>query len=111
MELFYIVHLVVPQFNRLLINTLIFQTPQERANLRCFYSNSDSDWLRLGPMKIQINSHDPAHAVIKDFFYERECDETTKFLGPHLNFPPGRMNPKAKKNDWTMKKFVSYVRY
>ena len=62
-------------------------------------------------MKIQINSHDPAHAVIKEFFYERECDETTKFLGPHLNFPPGRMNPKAKKNDWTMKKFVSFDRY
>jgi len=79
------------------------RTPLERANLRCFYSNSDSEWLRLGPMKIQINSHDPAHAVIRDFFYERECDETTKFLGPHLNFPPGRMNPRSKVNDWTMK--------
>ena len=55
-------------------------------------------------MKIQINSHDPAHAVIRDFFYERECDATTKFLGPHLNFPPGRMNPRSKVNDWTMKK-------
>ena len=59
-------------------------------------------------MKIQINSYDPAHAVIKDFLYEHECDDTTKFLGPILDFPPGKMNTRAKKNDWTMKKFVSF---
>ena len=59
-------------------------------------------------MKIQINSHDPVHAVIKEFFYDEECDETIKYLGPQLSFPPGRMNRGSKRNDWTMKKFVWY---
>ena len=83
---------------------IYLQTPQERANLRCFYGHSASEWLRLGPMKIQINSHDPAHAVIKDLMSDRECDGMTEFLTPLLNFPPGKMNRKAKSNDWTMKK-------
>ena len=55
-------------------------------------------------MKIQINSHDPAHVVIKDLMSDRECDGMTEFLTPMLNFPPGKMNRKAKSNDWTMKK-------
>jgi len=79
------------------------RTPKERSTLRCFYSKSSSEWLRLGPMKIQINSHDPVHAVIKEFFYDKECDATTKYLGPQLSFPPGRMNRRSKRNDWTMK--------
>ena len=72
--------------------------------LRCFYAHSNSDWLRLGPMKIETNSYDPAHSTIKNMLYENECDVVTKYLGPHLNVPPGRMNSRSKKNDWTMKK-------
>ena len=72
--------------------------------LRCFYAHSSSDWLRLGPMKVEINSYDPAHATVKNLMYDHECDEITKYLGPHLDFPPGKINKKAKKNDWTMKK-------
>ena len=55
-------------------------------------------------MKIQMNSHDPAHVTIKNLMYDNECDTITKFLGPYLDFPPGRMAGKAKRNDWTMKK-------
>ena len=60
-------------------------------------------------MKIQLNSKDPPHVTIKEFLYERECNETTNYLGPLLDFPPGRMNSKKKKNDWTMKKFVNIL--
>ena len=63
-----------------------------------------SDWLRLGPMKIQINSFDPAHATIKNLLFDHECDSMTRYLGPHLDFPPGRMNGRSRRNDWTMKK-------
>ena len=55
-------------------------------------------------MKIEMNSYDPAHSTIKNILYEHECDAITKYLGPYLNFPPGRMNSRSKKNDWTMKK-------
>ena len=79
------------------------QTPKERANLTCFYSHNGSPWLRLGPMKVEVNSYDPFHVTIRELLYENECDEITKFLGPKLDFPPGRMDHKSKRNDWTMK--------
>ena len=82
----------------------ILQTPQEMANLSCFYTHSTSHWLRLGPMKIEINSQDPAHVVIKDLMSDSECDDITEFLTPLLNFPPGKMINNAKSNDWTLKK-------
>ena len=75
------------------------------AHLRCFYSHSYSDWLRLAPFKIEVNSYDPFHAVVKNLMFENECDEIKDYLGPRLNFPPGRMNTKSRKNDWTMKKY------
>ena len=33
-----------------------------------------SEWLQLGPMKIEIHSFDPFHVVIRDLLSERECD-------------------------------------
>ena len=55
------------------------------------------------PFKIEENSHDPYHVIIHDMLYDNECDKITQFLGPMLDFPPGRMNGRKSKNDWTMK--------
>lgn len=71
--------------------------------LKCFYGTSDSVWLKIGPFKIEENSHDPYHVIIHDMLYDNECDKITQFLGPMLDFPPGRMNGRKSKNDWTMK--------
>ena len=61
-----------------------FQTPKEREKLRCFFSTSDSSWLLLGPMKIQLNSLDPYHVTIKNIMYEHECDGIIAALGSKL---------------------------
>ena len=48
--------------------------PHKRRDLKCFHGSAQSDWLRLGPMKIQVNSRNPFHAVIKELLYHHECD-------------------------------------
>ena len=50
------------------------------AHLRCFYSHSHSDWLRLGPFKIEVNSYDPFHAVIRNLMFDNECDAIKDYL-------------------------------
>ena len=88
-----------------------FQIPQQNTHMRCFYSNGGSDWLRLGPMKVELISEEPYVAVIRQVLFEDECDKITDFLTPQLGFPPGR-STRAKgqglapvgRNDWTMKK-------
>jgi prolyl 4-hydroxylase len=75
----------------------------EIGKLKCFYGHNDSPWLKIGPFKIEENALDPYHVTILELLYEHECNDITEFLGPMLNFPPGRMNLKTKKNDWTMK--------
>lgn len=70
----------------------------------CFYAHNDSPWLRLGPMRLELKNRDPYVAVIRQLLYPHECNNVTKFLGPTLDFPPGRMGNKATRNDWTMKK-------
>ena len=77
---------------------------EEVGKFKCFYGHNGSPWLYLGPFKIEENSLDPYHVTIHDLFYHHECDNVTQFLGPLLDFPPGRMNARTKKNDWTMKK-------
>ena len=54
--------------------------PQHMASLRCFHAFGSSDWLRLGPMKIQINSHIPFHIVIKELIQGHECDRMQRPL-------------------------------
>jgi len=75
----------------------------EVAKLKCFYGHNSSPWLKLGPFKVEENSQDPYHVTIHELLYDHECDNITQFLGPMLDFPPGRMNQKTQKNDWTMK--------
>ena len=77
--------------------------PEEDKDLRSFYAHNNSPWLRLGPMKVEVRNKKPYLAVLRGLLYDHECDKITKFLGPTLNFPPGRMSGK-KRNDWTMKK-------
>ena len=48
---------------------------QAGSSLGCFLRGSSSDWLRLGPMKIEIHSQNPYHAVIKELIYPHECDK------------------------------------
>ena len=74
------------------------------SKLKCFYGHSGSPWLRIGPFKIEENSHDPYHVTIQELLFDHECNNVTEFLGPMLDFPPGRMKRNAAKNDWTMKK-------
>ena len=66
------------------------QLPEKRAHLRCFHASATSDWLRLGPMKIQLNSHNPYHVTIKELMYNNECDKIrgplTKLLKNYTNY-------------------------
>ena len=80
------------------------RTPEEDKDLRCLYGHGGSDWLRLGPLKVEVRSKVPYVAVLRELMFESECDNITQFLGPHLDFPPGRMSTRQTKNDWTMKK-------
>ena len=77
--------------------------PMVTAKHKCFYAHSNSDWLKLGPIKVEINSYDPFHATIRNLLFDHECDQMTQFLAPQLDFPPGRMVSRSLKNDWTMK--------
>ena len=80
------------------------QKPEDDKDLRCFYGSNGSPWLRLAPIKVEVKSREPYVAVLRELMFHHECDNITRFLGPHLDFPPGRMNPKNRVNDWTMKK-------
>ena len=68
------------------------QLPSKRAHLRCFHASATSDWLRLGPMKIQLNSHNPYHVTIKELMYNNECNQIrgplTKLLKNHYSKSP-----------------------
>ena len=74
--------------------------------MKCFYGHNDSPWLKLAPLKVDIQNHEPYIAVLRELMYPHECDGITNFLGDHLGPPPGRMKLKGggTKNDWTMKK-------
>lgn len=81
-----------------------FRNASEDKDLKCFYAHNNSPWLRLAPIKIDMQNHEPYIAVIRELMYTHECDGITNFLGKHLGSPPGRMKAKgAVKNDWTMK--------
>ena len=84
---------------------IFLQSANETKDLKCFFAHAGSPWLRLGPMKIELQSKQPYVAVIRELMYSHECDEITKFLGPLLGPPPGRMKGGSGKNDWTMKKY------
>ncbi len=83
-----------------------FQDPKTIADLKCFYGHNNSPWLRLAPFQVEENSKDPHHVTIRNLLFDNECDNITEFLGPFLDFPPGRMNFRSAKNDWTMKKYL-----
>ena len=83
-----------------------FQNATETKDLKCFYGHSNSPWLRLGPIKIEVQNKEPYLAVLRELLYPNECDNITQFLGPLLGTPPGRMKGGLGKNDWTMKKYL-----
>lgn len=87
----------------LLCTGVTFRKPEDDKDLRCFYGSNGSPWLRLAPLKVEVRNHEPYVAVLKELMFHHECDNITRFLGPHLDFPPGRMNPRNNVNDWTMK--------
>ena len=60
------------------------QNPRERKDLNCYFSSSKSSWLRLGPMKIQLNWENPYIISIKQFMSSKECNEITNGLGQKL---------------------------
>ena len=55
--------------------------------MRCFHASAASHWLRLGPMKVQVNSINPYHTVIKELMYIDECDH---MRGPLTRLLEGR---------------------
>ena len=79
----------------------------ETKDLYCFYGNNNSPWLKLGPIKVELQNKEPYVAVLRELVFEDECDSITDFLGPFLGTPPGRMGGGTGKNDWTMKKYFS----
>ena len=84
---------------------LKLQNASEDKDLKCFYAHNNSPWLKLAPIKIDMQNHEPYVAVLRELMYTHECDGITIYLGNHLGSPPGRMKKKGGgKNDWTMKK-------
>ena len=43
-------------------------------------------------MKLELKNLNPYVAVIRQLMYPHECESVTRFLGPSLDFPPGRMS-------------------
>ena len=86
-----------------------FQSLTERSTLRCTFI-SNSYWLRIGPMKIQINSLDPFHLTVKELLYNHECDEIKKPLAPKLRTHQAKKPNRLKRREWSdvrvMKKYV-----
>ena len=81
-----------------------FRNESELKDLKCFYAHNNSPWLKLGPVKIELQNYQPYVAVIRELMFANECDEITQYLGDYLGAPPGRMSGRAgAKNDWTMK--------
>ena len=84
-----------------------FQNASETKDLKCFYGHNNSPWLRLGPIKLEVQNKSPYIAVLREILFSHECDNITSFLSPFLGTPPGRMKGGTGKNDWTMKKYES----
>ena len=82
-----------------------FRNETELKGLKCFYADNNKPWLKLGPMKMELQNYDPYVVVIRELMFPNECDEITEYLTPFLGAPPGRMSGKrGGMNDWTMKK-------
>ena len=73
---------------------------QDKAPLRCFLVASNSKWLRLGPMKIEINSANPFHSVIKELIYPNESDKMKKPLAHLLDKRRKFYNKPAPSMQW-----------
>lgn len=80
-----------------------FRSKEQEKDLRCFYADNGDYWLKLGPVKTELMNRDPWIVVFRELLFSNECDNVTEFLGPTLNFPPGRMVRSSSTNDWTMK--------
>ena len=78
------------------------------------YEFASSDWLRLGPMKIQVNSENPSNLVIKELIYQHECDQMQKplpkLLDKRSRESHGKPNVEEKNTEWidirVMKKYA-----
>lgn len=57
----------------------------DKKSVTCYHASASSSWLRLGPMKIQDNSNNPYHAVIKELVYDHECDRIKRPLTVSLD--------------------------
>ena len=84
------VFLILPTFIDLFFHcyysiSFTFKSPEERKNLRCLFSSSDSSWLRLGPMKIQVHWNNPSIFSIKELLSRHECTAITTGLSKELN--------------------------
>lgn len=65
---------------------------ENTKGLKCFRAHANSEWLHLGPMKIQTNSHNPFHAVIKELLFTHECE--------NIQMPLGRLLDKRSKDEY-----------
>lgn len=45
---------------------------------------ANSDWLRLGPMRMEEVWHDPQVVKFQNILYDSECDYISGILAPHL---------------------------
>ena len=64
--------------------SIFYQTKTERAHLRCFPGWSNSPWLKLGPMKIELAWTDPQIVTFHELLYDEECDSLTYNLSAKL---------------------------
>lgn len=78
----------------------IIQNVKQTAELFCRYVHNDSPWLRIGPLKGEIQSLQPYLIVIHDILSEDQCNEVINFMGTAIVTPP-LANKSTKK--WTLK--------
>ena len=77
------------------------QMLQDKATLKCFLVASNSNWLRLGPMKVETKSMNPLHSVIKELIYPHECDKMSSPLVHLLDKRRKNYKKPSPTKDWT----------
>ena len=59
---------------------------------------ANSDWLRLGPMRLEEVWHDPQVVKFQNILYDSECDFIAGMLAPNLH--PWQFKGNKTKSDF-----------
>ncbi|XP_074605321.1 prolyl 4-hydroxylase subunit alpha-1-like [Brevipalpus obovatus] len=62
----------------------VARTPFETKDLNCYYSNMDSKWLILQPVKVEVHYQKPFIAIFHDLMTDKESDAIRDMAAPML---------------------------